>query len=81
MPMRNFRKTAAQGHYNLRFRPSLGIDHNYVYNWANIQGPNGAEAPSKTERNPNKFTWSNNIYKNDYYEWRGRAADYLYQIY
>jgi len=51
---RGFRKTAAPGHYNLRFRPSQGIDGVYVHNWANIHGASGHEQ-SKTERNPNKF--------------------------
>lgn len=78
--MRNFRKTAQPGHYNLRFKPSQGLDNIYVNYWANIHGANGAE-PSKTERNPNKFAYSNNIFRNDFWEWRMRAADYLYQIY
>ena len=76
---RGFRKTAAPGHYNLRFRPSQGLDNVYVNYWASIHGASGAEA-SKTERNPNKFAYSNNIFKNDFWEWRMRAADYLYQI-
>jgi hypothetical protein len=78
--MRGFRKTAAPGHYNLRFRPSQGLDNMYVNYWASIHGANGHE-PSKTERNPNKFAYSNNIFKNDFWEWRMRASDYLYQIY
>jgi hypothetical protein len=76
-PLRGFRKTAAPGHYNLRFRPSQGLDNMYVNYWSNIQGANGAE-PSKTERNPNKFAFSNNIFKNDFWEWRMRASDYIY---
>jgi hypothetical protein len=77
--MRGFRKTAAPGHYNLRFRPSQGLDNIYVNYWSNIHGVEGPE-PSKTERNPNKFGYSNNIFRNDFWEWRMRAADYVYQI-
>jgi hypothetical protein len=80
LPMRNFRKTAAPGYYNLRFRPSQGLDNIYVHNWANIHGADGFEK-RQTERNPHKFTFSNNLFKNDYWEWRMRAANYIYQIY
>jgi hypothetical protein len=79
MPMRNFRRTAAPGHYNLRFKPSQGLDNVYVHYWSNVHGASGNEQ-SKTERNPNKFQYSNNLFKNDFWEWRLRAADYLYQI-
>jgi hypothetical protein len=76
-PMRGFRKTAAPGHYNLRFKPSQGIDNIYVQYWANIHSADGHEQ-AKTQRNPTKFNWSNNLFKNDFWEWRMRAADYLY---
>ncbi len=42
-PIRGFRKTAAPGAYNLRFRPSQGLDNIYVHYWANIHGANGHE--------------------------------------
>jgi len=44
--MRGFRKTAAPGAYNLRFRPSQGLDNIYVHYWANIHAPNGQESVS-----------------------------------
>jgi hypothetical protein len=50
----------------------------YVHFWSNINAP-GPE-PSKTERNPNKYQYSNNLFRNDFWEWRMRAVDYLYQI-
>lgn len=42
-PVRNFRKTAQPGYYNLRFRPSQGLDNIYVQYTANIHGANWAE--------------------------------------
>jgi len=78
--MRSFRKTAAPGYYNLRFRPSQGLDNVYVHYWANVHSPEGHEK-NKTERNPNKFKWTSNLYHNEWAEWRSRATDYLYQIY
>lgn len=42
--MRGFRKTANAGYYNLRFKPSQGLDNIYVQYWANIHGANGAES-------------------------------------
>ena len=65
LPVRNFRKTAAPGHYNLRFRPSQGLDNMYVQYSANIHGAHWEEQ-HKTERNPNKFSYSNFIFKNDF---------------
>jgi len=67
------------GFYNTRFRPSQGIDNVYFHNTSNIHGAEGAE-PARTERDPSKFSYSNNLFKNDYWEWRMRAADYMYQI-
>lgn len=63
----------------MRFRPSQGIDNNYVHTFSNIHGAGGF-AKHQTERDPSKFEYSNNLFKNDYWEWRTRAADYLYQI-
>ena len=76
-PVRFFRKTVAPGKYNLRFRPSQGLDNAYIHYWANIHPANGFDA-SKTERNPNKFKYSSNLFRSEYQEWRMRAADYLY---
>jgi len=73
------RKTGNPGWYNKRFEPSQGIDGNYFDYQANIRGADGFE-PKQTNRDPKKFNYSNNIFKNDYWEWRMRAADYLYQI-
>lgn len=78
-PSRSFRKNAKPGFYNLRFTPSQGLDHLYFQNTANIHGPHGAD-PTKTDRNPENFQYSHNLFRNDYFEWRMRAADYLYQI-
>lgn len=78
-PVRNYRKNARPSFYNLRFSPSQGIDNMYVQYNSPLQTPNGAE-PHKTQRDPNAFNFSNNIFRNDYMEWRMRAADYLYQI-
>ena len=39
-----------------------------------------ATDPRCTERNPNKFEYSNNLFRNDFWEWRTCAVDYLYQI-
>ncbi len=38
-------------------------------------------AQHKTQRDPNKFKYSSNLWKNDYWEMRMRAGDYLYQIF
>ena len=42
-------------------------------------GP-GGKVPHQTQRDPTKFEYSNNLFSLDYYEWRSRAADYIYQI-
>jgi hypothetical protein len=73
------RKSGNPGFYNKRFEPSQGKDGNYMDFNATIRGAHGFE-PRQTERNPNKFNFSDNIVKNDYWEWRMRAGDYLYQI-
>jgi hypothetical protein len=73
------RKTANPGWYNKRFEPSQGNDGNFFDFTANIRGAHGFE-PKQTQRDPSKFAFSNNIFKNDYWEWRMRGADYLYQI-
>ena len=41
--MRGFRRTAAPGHYNLRFKPSQGLDGVYLQYYANIHGAEGHE--------------------------------------
>ena len=75
---RYFRKTATPGFYNLRFKPSYGHDNVYYHDYASFQGPNGPEA-AKTERDPTKFRYNNNIFSLDYMEWRTRGGDYIYQ--
>jgi predicted metal-dependent phosphoesterase TrpH len=79
MPVRNFRKNAHPGFYNLRFKPSYGRDNIYFHSNAHIHGANGSE-DVKTDRNPTTFKFSNNLFKNDILEWKTRGADYLYQI-
>jgi hypothetical protein len=44
---------------------------------ANVHSPSGAE-DHKTNRNPEAFKYHNNVFRNDYNEWRMRAADYLF---
>ena len=73
------RKTGNPGFYNKRFEPSQGKDGNFFDFTAHVRGAHGFE-PKQTERDPSKFAYSNNILKNDYWEWRMRAGDYLYQI-
>lgn len=79
VPRRHFRRNAAEGYYNLRHKPSQGKDNMYMHNAANINSVNGAE-PSKTNYDPTKFAYTNFIFNNDYWEWKMRAGDYLYQI-
>lgn len=78
-PVRNYRKNANPNFYNLRFSPSQGIDNMYMQYNGHVQTPNGSDA-TKTNRDPTTFPYSNNIFRNDYMEWRLRGADYLYQI-
>lgn len=75
---RGFRKNANPSHYNLRHKPSQGLDGVYFHSWATIHGPN--EDATKSERDPTKYAYSNNIFRNDYMEWRMRSADYVYQV-
>ena len=73
------RRTMNPGYYNKRFMPSQSIDSNYFEYNATINGAYGFE-PKQTNRDPTNYPYSSNIFKNDYWEWRMRAADYLYQI-
>jgi len=41
--------------------------------------PGGAEK-TKTDRNPNNFEYSNNLFQGETAEWNNRASDYVYQI-
>lgn len=75
--MRGFRKNANPSHYNMRHKPSQGIDNLYFQTTPHINAPPEA---TRTERDPSKFNYSSNLYRNDYLEWRHRASDYLYQI-
>merc|ERR1712100_36186 len=78
-PIRQYRKNANPNFYNMRFSPSQSIDNMYFEYKGHIQTPNGSDA-TKTEYDPTKFPFSNNIFRNDYMEWRLRGADYLYQV-
>lgn len=80
MPMRTFRKNYNPGYYNMRFKPSQGIDGIYFHNVNTFHGAYGPEL-TKTERDPTKMPYSNDVFANDYWEWRMRAGDYLYQIF
>lgn len=73
------RLTGNPGWYNKRFEPSNGIDGNYVDYQAYIRGAHGFE-PRQTQRDPSKFNYSDNLFKNDYWEVKMRLSDYLYQI-
>ncbi len=64
----------------MRFKPSNGLDGNYIYNASPLSPANGFQS-HQTERDPSKFAYSNNLFKNDYWELRTRGGDYLYQIY
>lgn len=68
------------GWYNKRFEPSKGLDGNYFDdNAAIFRGAEGVE-PKQTNRDPNAFKYSNDIFRNDGHEWTIRAGDYLWQI-
>lgn len=49
--------------------------------WVAPFHPAEGVAPSKTNRDPSKFKYSDFLWKNDYWEWRLRAGDYLYTIF
>ena len=66
--------------YNKRFEPSQSIDGVYFENNSRIHGASGF-APHQTNRDPTKFQYSDNIFKNDYWEFKMRASDYCYQIF
>jgi len=68
------------GFYNKRLTSSQGLDNNYFDYNARIH-PAGGFAAHKTERDPSKFPYSDNIFKNDYWEMRMRADDYFYQMF
>lgn len=55
------------------------MDNNYVHNFAAIHAAEGT-APATTNRDPTKFKYSDNLWKGDYWEWRMRCGDYVYQI-
>lgn len=73
------RLTGNPGFYNKRFEPSQGNDGNFFEFQTTFKGADGFE-PKQTNYDPTKFSYSNDIFKGDYWEWRMRAADYLYQI-
>lgn len=63
----------------MRFKPSQGKDNVYYHHANTFHGANGAE-PTQTNRDPTSFKYSDNVFKSDYWEWRMRAGDYLYQM-
>lgn len=79
-PARFYRTTANPHFYNLRFRPSQGNDGNYIPYEGKFYGAEGTES-TRTNRDPTKFKYSNNLFNLDYFEWRSRGADYVYQIF
>ena len=48
-----FRKNYQPGYYNMRFKPSQGIDNNYIATNAPYHGPDGAEPVSSIYPNAN----------------------------
>lgn len=56
------------------------MDNNYVHYAGKFHGPDGFEA-TRTNRNPNKFKFTNNLFNLDAKEWSNRAHDYTYQIF
>ena len=76
-PLRNYRKNWNPNFYNLRFSPSQGIDNVYMQYNGHLQTPKGSD-PIQSNRDPAAFAWSNNIFRNDFMEWRLRSADYIY---
>jgi len=79
-PLWFFWKTANPHFYNLRFRPSQGNDANYVPYEGKFYGADGIDE-TRTNRDPTKFKYSNNLFALDYFEWRSRGSDYIYQIF
>ena len=79
-PARFYRTTANPHFYNLRFRPSQGNDGNSIPYEAKFLGANGNDQ-TRTNRDPTKFKYSANLFNLDYFEWRSRGADYVYQIF
>jgi len=73
------RTTFNPGWYNKRFEPSRGLDGNYFDdNQAQFRGPAGFE-PKQTDRNPSKFSYSNDPFMNIHNEWTMRLGDYMWQ--
>lgn len=73
------RMTGNPGWYNKRFEPTKSADGVYIDYAATMRGAHGFE-PRQTNRDPTKFAYCDNIFKGDYWEWRMRLADYLYQV-
>ena len=49
----------------MRFKPSQGLDGNYISTASPYHGPDGAE-PTKTERDPTKFSYVTNMINTDF---------------
>ena len=78
--MRFIRTNASPTYYNQILTPSTGLDGNYIHYYGNFHGTKGY-VPHKTEKDPTKFEYTNNLFKLDMFEWRSRGADYFYQIF
>jgi hypothetical protein len=76
---RNFRKNANPSYYNMRFKPSNGLDNVYFHSIQKVWAPHAE--PTRTNKDPNAYATTHNIFNNQYMEYRMRAADYLYQTY
>lgn len=79
-PMRFIRTNATPTYYNQRFSPSTGIDQNYYHYYARFHGSTG-KVEHKTEKDPTKFNYTNNLFSLDMQEWRSRGGDYFYQMF
>ena len=55
------------------------MDNNYVHYYGFFYGHEGPEATRTSRKPDHKFT--NNLFRLEYWEWRIRATDYMYQIY
>jgi len=56
-----FRKNYQPGHYNMRFKPSQGLDGVYVGNSAPYHGPDGAEPVSFSPYNKSLIFANSNM--------------------
>ncbi len=74
---RGIRKSAASGYYNTRFRASQRTSNNFVEYVTNIN-PIDGEDKRKTDRNPNNFKYSANIFSENINEFKAFKANFYY---